>query len=171
MMKKRAFIYIAFFFVVVALVACGGEQEDNLRLKRAVITKKTVDAVDKDLGKVIVDTSIALNRNPFRSYLATIVEEDEGRVRTPLECCNLQTFRIIAIISGIEDARVLVVSPDGKRYEVRRGDLIGAREGRVYAITSKGLLVDELLKDEKSGKMVRTRVELRLPSTGGKKIK
>jgi len=171
MMKKRAFIYIAFFFVVVVLGACGGEQENDVRLKRAVIAKKTIDVVDKDSGKVVVDTSVALNRNPFKSYLARDEVVGAGRVRTPLECCNLQLFRIMAIISGIEDSRVRVVSPDGKRYDVRKGDLIGVRGGRVYAITPKGLIVDELVKDEKSGAMVRTRVELRLPGTGGKKVK
>ncbi len=168
MMKKRACIYIAFFFVVAALGACGGEKEENVRIKRAVAAKKTVEVVDKNPGKVIVDTSVALNRNPFKSYIAGIEEEVEENTKTPLECCNLQTFRIIAIISGIEDARVLVISPDGKRYEVRRGDLIGAREGRVYAITPKGLIVDEFVVDERSGKKIGSRVELRMPGAGKK---
>ncbi|VAV82633.1 hypothetical protein MNBD_DELTA01-1670 [hydrothermal vent metagenome] len=167
-MKKRAVIYVAFFFVVVLLSACGGgEQEENVRLKRARPIKKVVEKVDKNPGKVIVDSSIALKRNPFKSYLAETEVEGVKRVRTPLECCDLRSFRILAIISGIEDARVLVLSPDGKRHEVRRGNLIGAREGRVYAITAKGLIVDELVKDELTGKKVRTRVELRL-SGGGK---
>ncbi len=168
-MKKRAYIYMAFFFVVVLLAACGGEQEEDVQLKRTAIPEKTIEVVDKNPGKVIVDSSIALNRNPFKSYLALEEVVGEGRVRTALECCDLQVFRIMAIISGIEDSRVRIVSPDGKRYDVGKGDLIGSREGRVYAITPKGLIVDELVKDEKSGKMIRTRVELRLPSAGTKK--
>ncbi len=167
-MKKRAVIYLAFFFVAVLLGACGGgEQEKNVQLKRARPPRKIVKKVDKKPGKMIVDPSIALKRNPFKSYLAETEIEGEKRIKTPLECCDLRSFKILAVISGIEDARVLVLSPDGKRHDVRRGDLIGAREGRVYAITAKGLIVDELVKDELSGKKIRTRVELRF-SGGGK---
>jgi type IV pilus assembly protein PilP len=81
----------------------------------------------------------------------------------------LQSFKILGIISGIDDSRALILRPDGKRYEVNRGDLIGAREGRIFRITVKGLIVDELVKDDASGKMVRKRVELRIP--GNDKVK
>lgn len=165
---RRPLIYIALFFVVVALGACGGEKEDNVRLKRAKRAKKVVEKVEEDAGKVIMDTSVALKRNPFKSYLAKLDADGNGRVRTPLECCDLQSFRILALISGIDDPMALVLSPDGKRYEVKVGDLIGAREGRVSRITATGLIVDELVKDEVSGVKVRTRVELRL-SNGVKK--
>ena len=163
-MKKRALTYMAFFFLVVVLCACGGgEQDKEVRLKRAKPKQKAVEKVVKDDGAIIIDTSVALNRNPFKSYLAETEAEGKGRVKTSLECCNLQAFRILALISGIDDARALVLSPDGKRHEVRIGDLIGAREGVVYAITPKGLIVDELVTDEVSGLKTRTRVELRLP--------
>ncbi|VAW36350.1 hypothetical protein MNBD_DELTA02-101 [hydrothermal vent metagenome] len=165
-MRKRAVIYLAFFFVLVALGACGGEQEKNVQLKRARPPKRVVKKVNKTLGKVIVDPSIALKRNPFKSYLAEAEVEGEKRVRTPLECCDLRSFKILGIISGIENARALVLSPDGKRHEVKTGDLIGTREGRVYAVTAKGLIVDELVKDKLSGRKIRTRVELRLSGSG-----
>lgn len=111
---------------------------------------------------------MALERNPFKSYLAEKAVDGNERVRTPLECCNLNSFKILALISGIENSRALVLSPDGKRYEVRKGDLIGAREGRIFRITAKGIIVDEFVKDEVSGVKVKTRVELRLPGAAKK---
>jgi Tfp pilus assembly protein PilP len=169
-MRARVLIYIAFFFVSVTLSACGGgESDNNVRLKRARPRKKVVEKIDKDAGKEILDVSVALERNPFKSYLAVIISEGNERVRTPLECCDLQSFKILGLISGIDDSRALVMSPDGKRYEVVQGDLIGTREGRIFRITVKSIIVDELVKNEVSGKMVRKRVELRL--AGDDKIK
>lgn len=105
-------------------------------------------------------------RNPFQSYIITMrgmKSATPGRVKGPLECCDLGSFRIIAVVAAPENAYALVQSPDGKRYIVRKGDVMGAREGKVVRIDNKGITVREVIKDEEGNVTSSEDMELKLP--------
>lgn len=103
-------------------------------------------------------------RNPFQSHIV-VMKGVEGakKIRGPLECCELSLFRLIAVVVGEQDGYALLQAPDGKRYVIRRGDVLGTREGKVVKIFSNGITVRELYRDEE-GKVTKTEdTELKLP--------
>jgi len=105
-------------------------------------------------------------RNPFQSHIV-LMKAAPGtahKVRGPLECCEISAFKVMAAVVGVTDSEgfALVQAPDGKRYVVRRGDVMGVNEGRVSKISAKGIVIREHMKDE-DGKIKSTEdIELRL---------
>jgi len=105
-------------------------------------------------------------RNPFQSHivLAKAAPGAAQKAKGPLECCEISMFKVLAAVVGVSDSEgfALVQAPDGKRYVVRRGDIMGAREGRVTRINDKGLVIREVTRDE-DGKVKSTEdIELKL---------
>ncbi|MCC6502135.1 MAG: pilus assembly protein PilP [Deltaproteobacteria bacterium] len=108
----------------------------------------------------------ARRRNPFQSHIVLMKGAPAGskKVKGPLECCEISTFKILAAVVGVNDSEgfALVQAPDAKRYVVRRGDVMGVNEGKVITINAKGIVVREHLKDE-DGKIKSTEdIELKL---------
>lgn len=121
------------------------------------------DTTDKTAG---VDSTLDVKRrNPFQSHIV-ILKGTEGpkKIRGPLECCELNQFRIIAVVISADGSYALVQAPDTKRYIVKHGDVMGAREGKVIGFDARGITVREYERDE-AGKVVNTSdTELRLPA-------
>ncbi|MDP2689969.1 MAG: pilus assembly protein PilP, partial [Deltaproteobacteria bacterium] len=93
-------------------------------------------------------------RNPFQSHIILLRDTEVARkIKGPLECCDLDQFRIVAVVVGTEGGFALVQGPDKKRYVVKRGDAMGPRDGKVIRIINDGLIVREHIKDE-DGKVV-----------------
>jgi Tfp pilus assembly protein PilP len=162
-------------FVVAAipllLVSCKSEQSPTSgRFKRAKISKPApVEAVAPDdaaLKKRVA--SKASRRNPFLSYIAISTGAEKAvKVKGPLECCELNLFRLVAVVVSPDSSFALVESPDKKRYIVRRGDLIGRMDGKITRINTRSITVREYEKDV-SGKVISTSdEELRLPTDKG----
>lgn len=104
-------------------------------------------------------------RNPFQSHIVVMkgVEGGPKKIRGPLECCELSLFRLVAVVVGGQDGYALLQAPDGKRYVIRRGDVIGTREGKVVKVFPKGIMVREQYRDE-DGKVIKTEdTEIKLP--------
>ncbi|MFQ5353674.1 MAG: pilus assembly protein PilP [Thermodesulfobacteriota bacterium] len=75
-------------------------------------------------------------------------KEKVERVKGPLECCSLDLFRVMAVVLSGDSSYALVNAPDGKRYIVRRGDLMGLAGGRIIKIDSDGLKVRVYKRDD-----------------------
>ena len=112
-------------------------------------------------------TAAASHRNPFLDYLVIAKAksaEQSKRVKGPLECCELGVFKVIAIVISPERSFALVQATDNKRYIVRKGDVLGYRDGRVIKIERRSITVREPIRDE-SGKVVSsTDTDLMLPA-------
>ena len=177
---KRLAIFALVIIVPLILVSCGGDEAANSDVratakmprpkrvveKKAVKKKATARSVNAN-GKPVVREAL---RNPFQSYIipAGAIGEEE-RVRGPLECCEIGLFRLMAVISGVDNPRALIMAPDGKKYITKKGDLIGLKAGKIVKIAKSKVIVEEKFKDSSEGKVVREFVEIRLPSDGGKK--
>lgn len=107
-----------------------------------------------------------LKRNPFLSHivLAASVQKKEQKVKGPLECCEASSFKVIAVVTGLEKSSALVLAPDMKRYIVREGDILGVREGRIVKIDGKGMTIREKSLDENGKAASINDVELKMPS-------
>lgn len=155
----RRYIKILFLIIVpLVLVACGSDDSETFVPKRAhpkVAAKPAVvaDGLSVEHQKVGFERP---RRNPFLSYIIVRKgKEKVKRVKGPLECCDLNLFRIVAVVLSGDSSYALVHAPDGKRYIVRRGDLMGLVGGRIIKINSNGIKVREYIRDE-NGRAIST---------------
>ncbi|MBI5493331.1 MAG: pilus assembly protein PilP [Deltaproteobacteria bacterium] len=124
-----------------------------------------VPAGGADTSAPADSTTDARNRNPFLSHIL-LMKGIEGprKMKGPIECCDLTLFRLVAVVASPESSFALVQAPDGKRYVVKKGDLIGSREGRISRIEQRSITVREYNKDE-NGKVVSSEdIELKIPT-------
>ena len=176
---KRLAIFALVIIVPLILVSCGGDEAANSDVRATAkmprpkrVIKKKVEkkkATARSLaanGKPVVRETL---RNPFQSYIIPAEAIGEERVRGPLECCEIGLFRLMAVISGVDNPRALIMAPDGKKYITKKGDLIGLKSGKIVKIAKSKVIVEEKFKDSSEGKVVREFVEIRLPSDLGKK--
>ncbi len=106
-----------------------------------------------------------LRRNPFLSHIVLEAGvKKEKKVKGPLECCDAGSFKVIAVVTGLEKSSALVLAPDMKRYIVREGDILGTRGGRIVKIDGKGVTIRERLLDEDGKTASINDVELMMPS-------
>ncbi len=104
-------------------------------------------------------------RDPFRSILS----ESRGggaslatRCATPLGRYELEQFRLVAVITGLEDPVAMVQAPNGTGYTIRRGSCIGKNGGSVAAVRTGELVVAEWAT-RADGTRDRTQTVLSLP--------
>ena len=102
------------------------------RLDRAIAEQE--DYVYNPIGK----------RDPFRSFLAVGERgvEDETP-RTPLQRYEIDEYRLVGIIWGIDRPRALVEDPDSVGHVMEIGTYIGKNWGKVTQITSSEVVVTE----------------------------
>ena len=70
------------------------------------------------------------NRDPFRSYAAMFAPEQNKRVaqtdrQVILPQYSLDELKLVAIVTGGEYPRAMVVDPGGKGWVLKRGDWVG----------------------------------------------
>lgn len=164
MMRKPFKILIVALFLPLLLLSCKGKEEpEPLKpLKPAKPAEAPLPAPTADVTAGIEPT--APQRNPFLSYILLMKgRETVQKIKGPLECCELGLFKLIAVVESHDSAFALVQTPDNKRYVVRLGDLIGAREGKIVKIAKRSLTVREVTRDE-NGQIASTMdVELKIP--------
>jgi type IV pilus assembly protein PilP len=104
-------------------------------------------------------------RDPFRSFLfgsrgagAALVT----RCATPLGRYELEQFKLVAVITGLEDPVAMVQAPNGTGYTVRRGSCIGKNGGSVAAVRTGEVVVAEWAT-RADGTRDRTQTVLSLP--------
>ncbi len=102
------------------------------RLDRAIAAQESY--VYNPIGK----------RDPFRSFLAAGERgvEDETP-RTPLQRYEIDEYRLVGIIWGIDRPRALVEDPDNVGHVMEIGTYIGKNWGKVTQITSSEVVVTE----------------------------
>lgn len=143
----------------------AGPEKKPAATSPAAAAKPAAEPVQEAKAKAKEEDEAGLRRNPFLSHivLETGVKK-EKKVKGPLECCEAGSFKVIAVVTGLEKSSALVLAPDMKRYIVREGDIIGVREGRIVKIDGKGITIREKSFGE-DGKTVSVNdVELRMPS-------
>ncbi len=144
---------------------CGGyEEPEQGAIKRSPAPKPKPQAPAAKQEQVLSSELAGRQRNPFQSHLLTMKgKAARVKVKGPLECCELDLFRVQAMVDAGADSYALVLAPSGKRYLVKVGDVIGAREGRVTAIDFRGVTVREQVKTPDGTVLSSSDVVLGLP--------
>lgn len=155
------------FLIPLAVAACSKKDEPARppvrKAQPAKAAAKAPAEVKKEV-KVVVEELSAKYRNPFQSHIILMRgEESIKKIRGPLECCDFDQFKVVAVVTGKDSGFALVEGPDQKRYVVKRGDAMGPRDGKVVDVTIDGLVVREYKRDD-TGKIVSSQdIEVKLP--------
>jgi type IV pilus assembly protein PilP len=109
--------------------SAGGEMMG--RLDKAIEAQK--DYVYNPIGK----------RDPFRSFLSAGGRVKDETPRTPLQRYEIDEYRLVGIIWGIDRPRALVEDPERIGHVMEIGTYIGKNWGKVTQITSTDVVVTE----------------------------
>jgi Tfp pilus assembly protein PilP len=163
-MIKRFLIFLALAALLFPLISCSKNEEVKVEpvKKAAPAPPPKVTPTAINIAAPVESTVEVKQRNPFQSYILLMRAEGSKKARGPLECCELSLFRLQAVVVGQDNAFALVQAPDGKRYIVRRGDVIGAMGGRIIRVGPKSIIVREV--NMQDGKVTSSNdTELKLP--------
>lgn len=120
--------------------------------------------VKEEKKEAVVETR---RRNPFKSFIVKATERAAVIVpKTPLQKYEVEQLKLVAIIWGINNPIAMVETPDGKGYKLKKGDLIGNRDGRVKRIEKDRVVVEEQ-STEASGEVRVSEFEIKLPLPAG----
>jgi len=90
--------------------------------------------------------------NVFKANLAAfapIVEIEEEpettqeEAKTPLEFFDVDSYKLVLIMSGTAQAKAMLTDPQGKSFIVQVGTKIGNRAGKVASISSTEMRIEE----------------------------
>ncbi|MBX3189290.1 MAG: pilus assembly protein PilP [Labilithrix sp.] len=73
------------------------------------------------------------NRDPFRTYIATFAPPDQKRItrndrEVVLPQYSIDELKLVAIVTGGDFPRAMVVDPNGKGHVLKRGTFVGRPE-------------------------------------------
>src|SRR3990172_7547070 len=146
------FCILASVFCILSLTGC---QQSTPPQPPAEQTKKEETAIT------------AKQRNPFKSFIVKVTEKPTVAVpKTPLQRYELEQLKLVAIIWGVNSSIAMVEAPDGKGYSIRKGDLIGNRNGKVRRIEKDRVVVEERFA-EASGEVTTNEFLIKLPLPKG----
>jgi type IV pilus assembly protein PilP len=102
-------------------------------------------------------------RDPFRAFLSLGGRgvEDEAP-RTPLQRYEIDEYRLVGIIWGIDRPRALVEDPDDVGHVMEIGTYIGKNWGKVTQITASEVVVTEEYQTI-DGELVVNPIRMALP--------
>lgn len=90
-------------------------------------------------------------RDPFKPHVVE-VKADPRLARAkgflPIQNFELHQFRVAGIIVGLTENLAQVIDPAGKAYTLKKGMVIGNRDGRVSAITPTYIEVVERVTED-----------------------
>ncbi len=131
--------------LAVAVVGCSPDQALNAANTGSTQKPAPVAAVP-DAGPALAPPPIARmdfaendfvesdrNRDPFRTFIATFAPPESKRVAQNQRAVILPQFsidelKLVAIVTGGDYPRAMVIDPGGKGWVLKRGDFVGRPE-------------------------------------------
>ncbi len=172
--------YVLVFVVAFFLVSCESESQSPVKetspLKKVSVVKKANKKAsannDHEKADEREDTSQILfydpkgRRDPFLPFikpkLSKAEKEDNAKVLVGLQKYDVKQLKVVAIIWGIDNPTAMVEDPERKGYVLKKGSLVGKRNGRVVAILKDRIVIRENYRDA-FGERKSTEVFLELP--------
>ncbi len=95
-----------------------------------------------------IDTKVDIFKANLASFAPTIeieaeAEATEVQAGTPLQFYDIDSYKLVLIMSGTATSKALVIDPQDKSYVVQVGTPIGNRNGKVISISGGEVRVDE----------------------------
>ena len=127
-------------------------------------------AMDKTKAKVVTQQFVYNpigKRDPFQSFINIDgPTATDGPPPTGTQKYELDQYKLVGIIFGIERPRALLEDPDMVGHVAEIGTYVGRNWGKITMITSGEVVVTEEYQTI-DGELVVTNISMRLPGTEG----
>lgn len=166
-MSRKVRVCLVVLCLSLLLTACKGEEPQPQVVSKKQVVKHAVKPVFVKLEspakeKALVGVTL-IERNPFRPFLFAKSSEI-FEPKTPLQRYSIGQLKLTAVIWGISQPVGMVETPDGKGYVIKKGDLIGDKNGRVVQVKKSSVVIVESYKDH-TGKAIVNKTTIKLPSS------
>ena len=104
-------------------------------------------------------------RDPFRSFFRA-VEDTEIPNPTPLQRFDIEQYKLVGVVWGIDSPRAMVQDPEQTGHILELGTYVGKHWGRVTQISRTSVVVTEEYK-EADGNLVTEQTVIALPVEEG----
>ncbi len=159
--------YICLLALILLVISCGKKESKAPEgvVKRIHQPKASIPPKPGEGAQAVMDRSFFQlpERNPFRTYIVQSAPEEVFEPKIPLQRYELSQLRLVAVVWGIPTPVGMIETPDGKGYTVKRGDLVGNKNGRVVSITENSIVIEEKRKGFVPGDIKVSRFTLSLP--------
>ncbi|MFQ5900455.1 MAG: pilus assembly protein PilP [Thermodesulfobacteriota bacterium] len=186
-MKKTLAVSVTMIGVLFLLTSCRDEPTAPPDVARTIVRakkqriktikaapKKTKYIQRKDVKEIKppVSTYNVSRRDPFKPFLRKeqqIVDVKDVKPKTPLQEYNINELKLVGVILGMGRPTAMVEDPAGKGYVIKKGTLIGDRNGKVVTISKDKVIVIERFRDL-LGDMQKSEVVLEIPKSEGEEF-
>ena len=131
-------LFLAAFGSALALVACSDNKTNRAAAPPPPVSRAAMAAPDSGLSPTALKgvelgenefTESDRNRDPFRSFAASFVESSKkatvSQRAVVLGQYAIDELKLVAIVTGGEYPRAMLVDPQSKGWVVKRGDFVG----------------------------------------------
>ena len=150
---------------------CGESEDDWKPVRRAPrkSAQKTQQVEGNEAGakekKVAFSYSPVGKRDPFKSYIATMLQDpnrEKKRPKSPTEEYEIGQYQLTGLLSGTSQPRAVLQDPSGKGHIVKIGTRLGRNGGRITRISSNEIMVVEEFRAP-TGERKRVPIKIELP--------
>ena len=171
---RRLAPYLAVWMVIGlwAMASGCGESEDDWKPIRRAPRKSAeksaqaeADAAAAKEKKVAFSYSPIGKRDPFKSYIATMLQDpnrEKKRPKSPTEEYEIGQYQLTGLLSGTSQPRAVLQDPSGKGHIVKIGTRLGRNGGRITRISSTEIMVVEEFRAP-TGERKRVPIKIELP--------
>ncbi len=173
--RNREFVTLLFVLFVISSIGCKKQEVVAPQpVKKDVIKTKPSTAVQNQqsssrlAGNPPPPASLENVKDPFKPFVVEVKSvspvfgKGSGHGLLPIQSYDVGQFSVQGIVAGLRQNSALVVDPSGKAYVVKAGMEIGKNGGKIVKITSNGIEVKEMFRDE-NGKIKTKIMRLTLP--------
>jgi type IV pilus assembly protein PilP len=120
------------------VMACDGDKGGNATAPPTARAMGSAAAADGGLAPTLFAktdynegdfTESDRNRDPFRSYASTFAPENKKTIHSQIDAVlpqySIDEMKLIAIVTGGEYPRAMLLDPNNKGWVVKRGDYLG----------------------------------------------
>jgi type IV pilus assembly protein PilP len=150
-------------FLTLALVACGGNDSDDLDQYMRDAAKDVAPKI-KPLPEVKPYLALQYNADgllidPFRARKAvssnlSVLQPNLNRPKEPMEAYPLESLKYVGLLSKRKLTYALLKTPDNAVQQVKLGNYVGQNFGRVTQVTDSEVVLKEIVQDDLSGDWV-----------------
>ena len=167
--RNRATAILVTCPLVIALVA--GCKKDEAPPPQSVQPAKPASAIQKPLSGAkagvqktlsaartpgVAAIDFATKKDPFKPAVTAPLPTDKKGEQPakkvgdllPIQSYETEKFKVVGIITGINENRALMIDPSGKAYVVRKGMAVGNSDGTVAKVNPNSVEIVEKFRDD-----------------------
>ena len=142
--------------------AAVAEQAPAPKKKKAPAKEEAKEAAEEEEAAPEFVYNALGRRDPYKSFVGQQNALDENRLTTPLQKYDLDQYRVVGVVWGVDDPLAMVEDPEGNGHFLKPGTLIGKNWGKVARINANTVVVAEEYRDFQ-GRLLVNEIVLSLP--------